>query len=230
MSVITDYINFCISCTIPIKTVRRYPNSKPWITYHIKSSLREKHKAFQRKDWTAFNSLNRQIKMDIIKAKHKYKDRLEQDFRTMNAKQAFHKVKILTGQSPSKAHSTITDPTTFAATLNSFYTRFDTQNYSATCEELLNAFPPDLPEHSPVTTVEVQQQLSRCKAGKAPGPDNISAKVLKLCAMSWPPLSIPSSGNHTGQHPYPTSAKLQPSSLYPRNHAPLNQITAVQLH
>ncbi len=107
----------------------------------------------------------------------------------MNTKQAFHKVKILTGQLPSQAHSTITDPTTFAATLNSFYTWFDTQNHSATCEELLNALPPDIPAHPPFTTVEVQQQLSRCKAGKAPGPDNISAKVLKLCAMELaPPL------------------------------------------
>ena len=35
--------------------------------------------------------------MDIIKAKHKYKDKLEQDFSTMNTKQAFHKVTILTG-------------------------------------------------------------------------------------------------------------------------------------
>ncbi len=75
VSVIMDYINFCISCTIPIRTVRRYPNSKPWITFHIKNSLREKHKAFQRKNWSAVNSLNRQIKMDIIKAKHKYKDK-----------------------------------------------------------------------------------------------------------------------------------------------------------
>lgn len=77
-------INFCISSTIPIRTVRRYPNPKPWITYHIKHSLREKHKAFQRKDWTAVNSLNRQIKNDIIKAKHKYKNRLEREFSTMN--------------------------------------------------------------------------------------------------------------------------------------------------
>ena len=127
--------------------------------------------------------------MDIIKAKHKYKDKLEQEFSTMNTKQAFHKVKILTGQPPNQTQSTITDPTTFAATLNSFYARFDTRDHSATCEELLNALPPDAPTQPPFTTVEVQQQLSRCKAGKAPGPDNIPAKVLKLCAVELaPPL------------------------------------------
>ncbi len=93
-------------------------------TTNLLPSLREKHKVFQRKDWTTLNLLNRQIKNDIIKAKLKYKDWLEQEFSSINTKQAFNKVKLLTGQLPSQAHSTITvsDPTTFADTLNSFYT------------------------------------------------------------------------------------------------------------
>lgn len=39
----------------------------------------------------------------------------------MNTKQALHKVRILIGQTPNHDHSIITDPTTFADSLNSFY-------------------------------------------------------------------------------------------------------------
>jgi len=30
-----DYINFCRDMVLPIKTVRCFPNNKPWITRHI---------------------------------------------------------------------------------------------------------------------------------------------------------------------------------------------------
>ncbi|KAK3545162.1 hypothetical protein QTP70_001749 [Hemibagrus guttatus] len=36
--------------------------------------------------------------------------------------------------------------------------------------------------------VDVRQELSRCKIGKAMGPDGIPARVLKLCAMELSPV------------------------------------------
>ncbi len=68
VSLITDYIKFCIFSTIPTRAFRRFPDSKPWITSHIKSSLKGKHMAFQHKNWTAVNLLNRQIRNDIIRS------------------------------------------------------------------------------------------------------------------------------------------------------------------
>lgn len=71
-SIITDYINFCIETTIPVKNIIKYPNSKPWITPQIRNSLKQKHKAFRQKDWTALKLVNRTLKNEFLKAKHKY--------------------------------------------------------------------------------------------------------------------------------------------------------------
>lgn len=39
----TDYINFCVDC----RTVKCYPNNKPWVTKDIKAILNEKKRAFR---------------------------------------------------------------------------------------------------------------------------------------------------------------------------------------
>ncbi|KAI2649485.1 RNA-directed DNA polymerase from mobile element jockey [Labeo rohita] len=183
VSTITDYIKFCIHTTIPTRTVKRYPNSKPWITPHIKYALKEKRAAFKKKDWVTLKILNRQIKNDIIRAKMQYKNKLEQEFSNMNTKQAFQKIKKLTGQEQNHHHQSSPDPLYLANTLNSFFNRFDTHDHTPTCEELLRTLPIHEPQHPPFTEEDVQWQLARCKAGKAPGPDGIPAKVLKCCAM-----------------------------------------------
>ena len=50
VSTITDYINFCRDTVIPVRTVRCYPNNKPWITSDIKDLLNQKKTAFQNGD------------------------------------------------------------------------------------------------------------------------------------------------------------------------------------
>lgn len=78
VKVITDYIKFCISTTIPVKHIKKYPNSKPWITLHIIHSPREKQKAFQQKDWVSLKIKTREIRTEIFKAQLRYKEKLEQ--------------------------------------------------------------------------------------------------------------------------------------------------------
>lgn len=44
VEVITDSVKFCIPSTIPVKAIKKYSNSKPWITPDIIHSLSEKRK------------------------------------------------------------------------------------------------------------------------------------------------------------------------------------------
>ncbi|CAJ1059674.1 hypothetical protein DPX16_20559, partial [Xyrichtys novacula] len=111
--------------------------------------MKERLVAFQCQDWNTVNTLNRQIKNDITKAKLRYKDRIEQEFSSINTRQAYQKIKTLTGQAPSLGHKISTNAATFADSLNSFYTRFDTADHSALCDELLSALPPDAPSQPP---------------------------------------------------------------------------------
>ncbi|KAI3367054.1 hypothetical protein L3Q82_009687, partial [Scortum barcoo] len=47
---IMDYVNFCTDNIIPTKTVRCFPNNKPWVTKNIKDVLNRKKAAFRRGD------------------------------------------------------------------------------------------------------------------------------------------------------------------------------------
>ncbi|CAM4567741.1 unnamed protein product [Leuciscus chuanchicus] len=98
--------------------------------------------------------------------------------------------------------------------------QFDITDYSAVCNELLNALPSDLPTTPPFTEVDVRQELSRCKIGKAMGPDGIPARVLKLCAMELSPVLysiMHESYNNEMQklQDILTSADVQGTSKYP---------------
>lgn len=48
ITIITDYIAFCINSTIPFRTVKVYLNTKPWITPQLNLRLRERREAFKK--------------------------------------------------------------------------------------------------------------------------------------------------------------------------------------
>lgn len=103
----------------------------------------------------------------MLKAKLNYKNKAKEEFNRMNTKQAFQKVKTLTGREP-KTSCTASDTETLSKDLNTFYMRFDKLDISSKCQELLRVLPPPEPEEpAPFTEEEVQRQLNRCKAGKA---------------------------------------------------------------
>ncbi len=74
-------------------------------------------------NWVNLKLANRNIRNEVLRAKLKYKDRLENEFSNMNTKQAFQKVRSLAGcefRTMSRANSAI-DPAQFVKELNSFY-------------------------------------------------------------------------------------------------------------
>lgn len=68
--------------------------------------------------------------------------------------------------------------------MDSFYMCVHTINQSDVCKERLRALTIlELALAPPCTEEDICWQLSRCRSGKAPGPDGIQARMLKLCAM-----------------------------------------------
>lgn len=81
----------------------------------------------------------------------------------MNTKQAFQKIRTLTGQESKFGLTAITKPTSFAEDLNIFYSRFDTVDCSDRCKALLETLHTLEPVHpAPFTVEDVHQQLRRC--------------------------------------------------------------------
>ena len=44
---VTDYINFNTALILPMKTLRQYPNNKPWINSSLRKLIVDKHHAFK---------------------------------------------------------------------------------------------------------------------------------------------------------------------------------------
>ncbi len=106
----------------------------------------------------------------------------------MNAKQAFQRVKALIGQAATKQSTLTSDPDSFANDLNNFYARFDSSDFSAECESLLDFPPYKLEYECLLTRRDVQLQLLRCKCNKDSGPDCMMGQVLKICSLELSPV------------------------------------------
>ena len=47
---VCGYVEFCVERAMPQKTVKMFPNNKPWITKRTKSIINRKKLAFQKND------------------------------------------------------------------------------------------------------------------------------------------------------------------------------------
>lgn len=59
---LTDYLNFCADVVSPVKTVRCYPNSKPWVTQEVKAVINKKKVAFMSRDRKATKAAQQEVK------------------------------------------------------------------------------------------------------------------------------------------------------------------------
>ena len=65
---VTSYIMFCQDTVIKSKTVRIYPNNKPWISKDLKHCLNEKKAAFLKGDKQRVKELEREFYVKLKKS------------------------------------------------------------------------------------------------------------------------------------------------------------------
>ena len=73
----TDYLNFCMDIVVPTRTVRCYPNNKPWQP-PIKNLLNRKKQVFKEGDLTEMKCVQGELKVGLREAKELYKKKIEQ--------------------------------------------------------------------------------------------------------------------------------------------------------
>lgn len=98
----------------------------------IKQSLKEKHKSFKNKYWASVKAAKRIIRNKVLKAKLDFKNKFEKEFSHMNIKQALQKVKTLAGCKPKPSYS-VSNPETLSKDLNTYFTRFDMEDFLPEC-------------------------------------------------------------------------------------------------
>ena len=72
-SSVLDYVQFCTDAVLPTKTIRVFPNQKPWMDSMVRSLLRHRDAAFRSGDRLAYSTARRDLKKGIQLAKHRHK-------------------------------------------------------------------------------------------------------------------------------------------------------------
>ena len=83
VDVISQYI-------VPTKTVKSYPNNKPWITKDIKGKINQKNNLKTSTDRTALKQCQKDLDNEIQISKNLYKSKLEGYFKMNRTRDAWH--------------------------------------------------------------------------------------------------------------------------------------------
>ncbi|KAI3358926.1 hypothetical protein L3Q82_015317 [Scortum barcoo] len=137
---LTDYLNFCADVVSPVKTVRCYPNNKPWVTREVKTVLNKKKAAFRSRDREAMKAAQQEVKHCVKEAKDSYRRKVEQKLRENNMREVWEGVRTITGlNTKTKAVGGTMER---ANELNDFFNRFN---------QPLAPPPPPSPQPSPLS-------------------------------------------------------------------------------
>lgn len=72
-SSVLAYLHFCT--VLPTKSIKVFPNQKPWLDSTVRSLLKARDAAYRSGDMLAYSRALRDLKKDIRKAKYRYKQR-----------------------------------------------------------------------------------------------------------------------------------------------------------
>ena len=105
---VTDNLRFCEDCIITSKSVRIFPNNKPWVTKDLKIYLNKKKYAFIERE------LDKEVRRKAKLAKLAYKDQAEEKLKMGNAKDAWRGLNTVIGRKHKQETVKTDDPRGFA--------------------------------------------------------------------------------------------------------------------
>ena len=181
MDVLTDtarsYIRFCEDLTIQTKTLKIFPNSKPWVTSELKYKIKEKHRFRLSNNKEEMKRVQKELNVLIHKCKIDYKSKIEKWFESNNGRAAWDGLKTITGYFKKSVEFPSDNLVKLANELNKFYCRFDVSNRDAIpsipCDSII-----DVP--CEIMKEEVARALRKIKAC---GPDGLSPRLLNVCSL-----------------------------------------------
>lgn len=191
VDVTCSYMAFCRDMIIPCKKVKIYSNNKPWVTKSVKSCLQRKKIAFKHGTTMDLHVATKDLKVEILKAKQSYKEKLENKMASKNPGSAWANMKTIVGLHNSDCSNQIilngfSSDLELANALNDFYCRFDNLNFNKEIQELSVKLMDD--QHFNIDLQDVEKAFRQVKANKSPGPDSICGRLLKSCAKELSPV------------------------------------------
>lgn len=184
---ITAYISFCVDSIIPQRTIKCYPNSKPYITGGIKSCIKRKKLAFRAGDTVGLRAAQKDLNRELRTARIKYKEQTEQHLLKSNTKELWNSIRRMTNMTPKRKALFACNESVKANELNDFYMRFETDNFKK-CEEILGEVNCNMAEKRRlIHQGDVTKVFKSLCSSKAMGPDGITCFLLKTFAEELTP-------------------------------------------
>ncbi len=177
---VTCFIRKCIEDVVPTKKILIYPNQKTWINSDYRSALSARTSAFKSRNTDDKKQASYDLRRSIKAAKRQYKNKVEEQIDTNNARSMWQGINNITGFKGNKP-ATVNIPSSLPDELNTFYARFEADNTAHTESDPAAA----AEEVSPLSLsiADVTLSFKRVNIRKAVGSDGIPGRVLKACAF-----------------------------------------------
>lgn len=152
----------------------------------MKRCLNDKKMAFLRGDTEDVKNKRKELRAKIQRAKMDFKHKVDDQFCTGNPRQAWKGLNTMMGRrSKGGDDDDLLDTPSFVNDLNRFYGRFDIEDFKDKSNTIC------LSAHRNPTIQLSEQEvgicLSQIKPHKAPGPDGLGGRALKVCASQLKP-------------------------------------------
>ncbi len=177
---VTCFIRKCVEDVVLTKTIWVYPNQKPWINSDVRAALSARTSAFKSRNFDDRKQASYDLRKSINAAKRQYKNKVEEQFNTNNARsmwQGINNIKDCKGNKPA----TVNIAASLPEELNLFYARFKAHNPAHT-ESAPAAVAEEASAFS-ISVADVTRSFKCVNIHKAVGPDGIPGRVLRACAF-----------------------------------------------
>ncbi|XP_054755282.1 uncharacterized protein LOC129261248 [Lytechinus pictus] len=185
-------LNPLIETYFPTQTVKLHNQDKPWITPSIKSLIQQRQAAFASGEMCEWRRLRNRIIREIKHAKYDFYNNRVRKLKSSNPASWYKQIRAMTsGRNASPLLHiegiSFTDFEAVANNINNFFV-----NIASDIPRLdTSSLPSFLPADRPLPLIqpwEVYRELKAINQRKAPGPDGISARLVKEFAYE---LSCP---------------------------------------
>ncbi len=177
---VTCFIQKCVEDVVPTKTIRVYPNQKPWINSDVRAALSAWTSAFKSGNFDDRKQASYDLRKSTKAAKRQYKNKVEEQFNTNNARSMWQGINNITDCKGNKP-ATVNIAASLPDELNLFYARFEAHNPAHT-ESTPAAVAEEASAFS-ISVADVTRSFKRVNIHKAVGPDGIPGRVLRACAF-----------------------------------------------
>ena len=192
----SSHLTEAINRIFPPITVKCHQTDKPWITPGIKKLIKDRQKAFHNHNIPVWKSLRYKVQEEIKQRKKSFYKNNVQHLKNSDSRKWWKIINKMSGKPGTTKPFTlerdgeILNNLQASNALNEFYT-----SVTADIPPLdVNLLPSFLPSNDSVPAVECYQvckKLQSVHPFKAPGPDNISPRILKEYAhMLAEPITI----------------------------------------